>query len=159
MPSNSWQAYLCAMNETDTAKKNFNTFIDAMAIENSKIEKINAITEDPDSIVVVANNHRWVNFVHSCKKFGGTCTISTVSIGGLIGSGPRASLIVINMDVATTAMEVKILPTKKFGIATTPKSSTSSQSTGGRNPTNPQVDRLRWLTRTGRPNVSANKTE
>jgi hypothetical protein len=87
----------------------------------------------------VANNHRWVNFVHSCKKFGGTCTISTVSIGGLIGSGPRASLIVINMDVATTAMEVKIPPTKKFGIATTPKSSMSSQSIGGANTNKPPI--------------------
>lgn len=58
MPSNSWQAYLCAMNETDTAKKNFNTFIDAMAIENSKIEKINAITEDPDSIKLVVKQKR-----------------------------------------------------------------------------------------------------
>ena len=32
------------------ANKNFDAFIDAMATESSIIEKINAITEDPDSI-------------------------------------------------------------------------------------------------------------
>ncbi len=37
------------MNETDVANKNFDTFIVAMATENSKIEKINTIMEDPDS--------------------------------------------------------------------------------------------------------------
>ena len=95
--------------------------------------------EDLNSIIVVADNRRRLKFVHSCKKFGGTCTISTVSIGGLIGSGPRASLIVIDMDVATTAMEVKIPPTKKFGIATTPKSLTSSQSIGGANTNKPPI--------------------
>jgi hypothetical protein len=49
-PSNSCQAYLRASNETGVANKNFNAFIDAMATESSIIEKINAITEDPDSI-------------------------------------------------------------------------------------------------------------
>ncbi len=53
MPSNSWQAYLGAKNETDAANKNFDVFIDAMATENLKIEKINTITEDPESIMLV----------------------------------------------------------------------------------------------------------
>jgi len=38
------------MNETNAANKNFDAFIVTMATENSKIEKINTITGDPDSI-------------------------------------------------------------------------------------------------------------
>jgi hypothetical protein len=53
MPSNSWQAHLQAVNETNATNKNFDAFINAMAVGNSKIEKINAIMEDPDSIMLV----------------------------------------------------------------------------------------------------------
>jgi hypothetical protein len=66
-PSNSCQAYLRASNETDVANKNFDAFIDAMAMENSKIEKINAIMEDPDSIILVVEQKK-IKFIHSCKK-------------------------------------------------------------------------------------------
>ena len=96
MPSNSWQAYLCAMNETDTAKKNFNTFIDAMAIENSKIEKINAITEDPDSIKLVVKQKK-IKFIHSCKIFGGICTNQTMTVLGLSAREQEPSLLLLSL--------------------------------------------------------------
>ena len=111
---NSWQAHLNAKNACDAANRNFGAFIKAISNDKTKNDKIHALTEDPDSIVVVADNRRRVKFAHSCKKIGGTCTISTVSISGLIGNGPRASPIVINMDVATTATEVKIPPTERI---------------------------------------------
>ncbi len=66
------------------ANKNFNVFIDAMAAENSRIEKINAITEDPDSIMLVVEQKK-IKFIHSYKKFGGTRTNQTTTIVGLIG--------------------------------------------------------------------------
>ena len=78
-PSNSWQAHLRTMNETDAANRHFGAFIDAMATENSKIEKINTITEDPDSIMLVVEGKK-IKFIHSCKKFGGTRTNPTMTI-------------------------------------------------------------------------------
>jgi hypothetical protein len=55
------------MNETDAANKNFDVFINAMATENPKTEKINAIAEDPDSIMLVVQEKK-IKFIHSCKK-------------------------------------------------------------------------------------------
>ena len=106
-PSNSWQAYLRTMNETDTANKNFDAFIVAMATENSKIEKINAITEDPDSIMLVVEQKN-IKFIHSCKKFGGTRTNPTTTIVGLVGQGARAFPIIIDLEKAVTSKEVLV---------------------------------------------------
>jgi hypothetical protein len=93
------------MNETDIANKNFDVFIDAMATENSKIEKINAITEDPDSIMLAVEQKK-IKFIHSWKKFGSTRTNPTMTVVGLIGLGARAFPIVINSTKATTSKEV-----------------------------------------------------
>ena len=111
---NSWKSHLNAVNACDTANRNFDAFVKALGNEKSSNDKINALTEDPDSIVVVADNRRRIKFVHSCKKFGGTRTKPTITVGGLIGSGPRASPIVIDVDVATTTTEVKIPPTERI---------------------------------------------
>lgn len=111
---NSWQTHLNAVNACDTANRNFGAFVNALGDDKPSNDKINALTEDPDSIVVVADNHRRVKFVHSCKKFGGTRTKPTITVGGLIGSGPRASPIVIDTDAATAATEVKIPTTQEI---------------------------------------------
>jgi hypothetical protein len=68
----SWLAHLREINTDNQANKNFGAFVDATAVEKPKNDKINAIAEDPDSIVVVADNNRRVKFVHNCKQFGGT---------------------------------------------------------------------------------------
>ncbi len=107
MPSNSWQAYLRATNKTDAANKNFDVFIDAMAMENSRIEKINAIKEDPNSIMLVVEQKK-IKFIHSCKKFGSTRTNQTMTVVGLIGQGARAFPIVIDLAKATTSKEVMV---------------------------------------------------
>jgi hypothetical protein len=63
--SNSWQAHLRTTNEADSANRYFGVFIGAMAMEISKIERINTITEDPDSILLVVEGKR-IKFIHSC---------------------------------------------------------------------------------------------
>ena len=106
-PSNSWQAYLRATNETNAANKNFDVFIDAMATENLRIAKINTIIEDPDSIMLVVEQKK-IKFIHSCKKLGGTRTNQTTTVVGLIGQGARAFPIVIDLAKATTSKEVMV---------------------------------------------------
>ena len=106
-PSNSWQAYLRTTNETNAANKNFDAFIVAMAADDSKIEKINTITEDPASIMLVVEQKK-IKFIHSCKKFGGTRTNPTTTVVGLVGQGARAFPIVIDSEKAVTSNEVLV---------------------------------------------------
>jgi hypothetical protein len=82
---NSWLSHLCIFNSDNAANKNFHTFINAMTVEKSKNDKIIALTKDPESIVVVANNHKQVKFVHNCRKIGGTHTNVMMMVGTLIG--------------------------------------------------------------------------
>jgi len=95
------------MNKTNTANRYFSAFIGAMATENSKIKRINAITEDPDSIMLVVKGKK-IKFIHICKKFGGTCTNPTTTVAGLIGHGARAFPIVIDQEKAVTSKEVSV---------------------------------------------------
>ena len=78
-----------------------------MATENSKIEKINAITEDPDSIMLVVEQKK-IKFIHSYKKFGSTRTNQTTTVVGFISQGARAFPIVIDLAKATTSKEVMV---------------------------------------------------
>jgi len=80
------------MKETDAANRHFGTFIGAMATENSKIERINAITEDPDRIMLVVEGKK-IKFIHSCKKFGGTRTNPTTTVAGCWPHRPRSESI------------------------------------------------------------------
>jgi len=91
------------MNETDSANRHFG----AMATENSNIERINAITEDPDSILLVVEGKK-IKFIHSCKKFGGTRTNSTTTVACLIGQGAKAFPIVIDSENVATSKEVSV---------------------------------------------------
>jgi hypothetical protein len=95
------------MNKTNAANKNFDVFIDAMATENLRIEKINTITEDPNSIMLVVEQKK-IKFIHSCKKFGGTRTNQTMTVVGLISQGARAFPIFIDSAKATTSKEVMV---------------------------------------------------
>ena len=153
---NSWQSHLNAKNSCDAANRNLGAFVKALGNVKTKNDKINALMEDPDSIIVVVNNRCQVKFIHSCKKFDATCTISTVSIGGLVGSGPRASPIIIKVDVATTATEVKIPPTKRIWRCNNTKELDELQTNG--EAATERTSKLRRSARNGRPTTSINKT-
>ena len=84
--------------------KYFNAFINARKL---KIEKINTITEAPNSIMLVIDQKK-IKFIHSCKKFGSTRTNPTTTIVGLIGQGERAFPIIIELEKATSSKEVMV---------------------------------------------------
>ena len=55
---NSWQSHLNAKNSCNAANRNLGAFLEALGNDKTKNDKINALTEDPDSIIVVAANRR-----------------------------------------------------------------------------------------------------
>jgi hypothetical protein len=72
------------------------------------MKKIFSLTKDPNSIVVVADNHQRVKFIHSHKKFGGTHTNTAITVGGLMGHGAQAVLVAVDVYNATYSQQVKI---------------------------------------------------
>ena len=98
---NSWLLHLREINAAELANRNFKAFINATNVKKQKNDNINALSKDPDSIVLVADNHRRIKLVHSCKKFGGTRINPSVTVGGLVGQGARAFPVAINLETAT----------------------------------------------------------
>ena len=94
MSSNSWQAYFWATNKTDAANKNFSALIDTMVTGNSKIEKINTITEDPDSIMLVVNQKK-IKFIHSCKKMSASPPIQSQPSSASLAKEQERSLLLL----------------------------------------------------------------
>ena len=78
-----------------------------MATENSKIKRINAITEDPDSIMLVVEQKK-IKLIHSCKKIEGTRTNPTTTIVDLVNKEARAFPIVIDLEKTATSKEVLV---------------------------------------------------
>ena len=54
---NSWLLHLQEINAVDLANRNCKAFINATNVKKQKNDKINALSEDPNSIVLVTNNH------------------------------------------------------------------------------------------------------
>ena len=79
-----------------------------MAVKKLKNDKVIALTKDPKSIVVVANNCWWVKFIHSCKNSGGIHTNVAMMVGALIGHGACTFLVAIGVDLATSSKQVTI---------------------------------------------------
>jgi hypothetical protein len=82
--------HLCIVNSNNAANKNFNAFVNSMAVKKSKNDKIIALTKGPESIVVVVDNHKQVKFVHNCKEIRGTCTNAMMMVGALISHRAHA---------------------------------------------------------------------
>ncbi len=55
MPNNSWLAHLWDANENYATNVNFDASMDPLDAENSKIDKFNAITDNPNSIMLIVD--------------------------------------------------------------------------------------------------------
>jgi hypothetical protein len=108
MARNSWQAHLGVANTTNEANGNFAAFIDALNVRNLKNDRINSLTEDADGIVMVLDDSFKVKIIHSCKKFGGTCTNPIVKMGCLTSLGARALPIIVDPDRLIKTNDVTI---------------------------------------------------
>jgi hypothetical protein len=96
------------VNKVGETNRNFDAFTNAMDTTNPKNDIINSLTEDPDSIVMVAYNDCKVKLIHSCKKFGSRCTNSIVKMACLIDHGARALPVIIGSDKITDSIDVHL---------------------------------------------------
>ncbi len=101
-------------------------------------DRIDAITEDPNCIILAVENQQ-IKFLHSCKKIGGTRTKPEVTVAGLIGQGAKVLPIDINPDEAAKIKEVMIPSTKR--IWNCKISADQKKSTGRKPPPPPAADR------------------
>jgi hypothetical protein len=108
--STGWSAHFSAFGGSDTANVNMAMFSDAMDADKSKMEKINSLIKEEDTLALVKGKNGKIYTLYGFKKFGRTQLCPELKIGCLIGSGVHANPIIVDLDQITSAKEVT-LPT------------------------------------------------
>ena len=68
----SWQSHFDAFGASDAVNPNMALFGDAMDADKSKIEKINDLIEDEDTVALIKGTDGKLKALHNFKKIGGT---------------------------------------------------------------------------------------
>ncbi len=76
--------------------------------KKSKLEKINDLIEEEDTVALVTGRDGKIKALHGFKKQGGTRTRPDMKLVCLLGSGARANGIVIDTDKITKSKEITL---------------------------------------------------
>ena len=102
----SWQGHFDAFGSSDAANANMAMFSDAMDAEKSKLEKINDLIEDDDTVALIKGKDGKLKALHNFKKIGGTRIRPNMQLICLIGSSARAVGIVFNSNQIMKSKEI-----------------------------------------------------
>jgi hypothetical protein len=106
----SWSTHFTTFGSSDVANANMALFGDAMDAQKLKIEKINNLIKDNNTIALITGKDRKMKAIHSFKKLGGARIYPDMKLICLFGSRAQAYGIVVNSDKITESKEIP-LPT------------------------------------------------
>ena len=104
--SNSWKKFLSSLPGDDGGDRNANAFTAAVHAETEIQKRIQAMVEDPNSVVLVADNEKRFNIIHSAKNLGGRMTRPTNKLVGLMGLGTSGIGIEINESSVSAVQKI-----------------------------------------------------
>jgi hypothetical protein len=104
----SWSTHFTTFSGSDAVNANMVLFEDTMDAQKSKMEKINNLMEDDDTIALNTGKDRKMKALHSFKKLGGTRIRPDMKLICLFGSGARAYGIVVDSDKITESKEITL---------------------------------------------------
>ena len=82
-------------------------FSNSMGSSRSIGERMNALTEEVDTVVLIVDENKNIAVVHSPKNPGGTRTRPTHKISCMVGIGPKATCVVLSEDQAVLECNIK----------------------------------------------------
>jgi hypothetical protein len=107
--STNWKQHYSSLPSNDDGNKMCLSFSHAMAASRSQRDRILALTEETDSIIFVADEEGLITVIHSPKNLGGTRTRPSNKVIGLVGMGPLATPVVLNIEQAVATCEIRTL--------------------------------------------------
>ncbi len=107
--SNGWAQHFRSIIENNGANKNMKAFTDAFAPATTLAKRVNTLFKEVYAPVLLVGPGGMVLQMHSWAKFGGTRSCPNFIVGSLIGTGQRASAVVINHSTAIASSTVTIL--------------------------------------------------
>jgi hypothetical protein len=107
---NSWKSFLLSLTAAnESGDRNIPGFTGAMNFESSADEKMTALNE-PNGVLLTANNRQEIVLLHNPKNFGGTLLRPTDKIGCLLGVGHNAMPVIIDETAALQPLQVAVPP-------------------------------------------------
>jgi hypothetical protein len=107
--SNGWAQHFRSIVGNNDANKSMKAFTNAFAPATTLAERVNALIEEVDAAVLLVGPGGTVLRTHSWAKFGRTRSRPNFIVGSLIGTGPRASVVVIDHGAVIASSTVTIL--------------------------------------------------
>ena len=107
--SNSWTQHLKSRAGDDEANKNMKAFSEEFAPATTVAERVAALVEEINAAVLLAGPDGTVLRTHSWAKFGGTRLCASAAVACLVGTGPRANMVIVDCSHAVVATIVSIL--------------------------------------------------
>ena len=104
--SNSWKLHFDSLPTDEAGNKNMQAFSSSMEAGNPNGAKLAAFTGNPDVVLLGADGDEGIRMVHSLKNLGGNVLRPTDNVVGLLGFGPKA--IPVELDVNSATLDVKL---------------------------------------------------
>jgi len=107
---NTWKAFFLNLASNEACNVNMEEFGAALAADISNGDKLKALTEDQDTVILGADNNKQIIAFHSPHNFGGTRARKDVKVGCLLGFGPVAVGVIVDEGTLTAACSI-VTPT------------------------------------------------
>jgi hypothetical protein len=104
--SNGWAQHFRSIVGNNDANKNMKAFTNAFTPATTLAKRVNALVKEIDAANFLVGQGGMVLQMHSWAKFGGTRSRPNFIVGSLIGTGPRASAVIINHGKANASLTV-----------------------------------------------------
>eukprot|EP00957_Ditylum_brightwellii_P171036 13020023-Ditylum_brightwellii.AAC.1 len=92
----AWKEVFNLLPENKQGNRNISAFSLALKASKSQKEKLRSLTEDVDTVFLVAADKKNIVILHSPRNFGGMRTRPTNKVAVMIGLGSMAIGVLIN---------------------------------------------------------------
>ena len=106
--SNSWMQHLKSLVGKNEANKNMKAFSEAFAPAKTVAKRVSVLVEEIDAAVLLTGLDGTVLRTHSWAKFGGTRSRASMTVACLVGTGPRANMVILDCSRTVVATIISI---------------------------------------------------
>ena len=95
MPHSTWKAFFAARVENEIGNKNTSVYTEAWSPDKNDNVRFQNLISDTDNVLLATDSDNMIHTLHSFKVVGGTLLRPTTKLMCLLGSGPRATALLV----------------------------------------------------------------
>ena len=104
--STSWKQHYSSLSVNEVGNKKMCDFTEALLATKSKKDRVSAIPEDNNSIILIANKKKAIEIIHSPFNFRGRRTRAKNKIACMTGLCPMVISVILNSKQAIAECKI-----------------------------------------------------